>query len=298
MIAIAIVIPYYKFSFFKETLESLAAQTDKRFHVYIGNDASPEDPEELLKEFEGQFQFTYKKFEENLGGTSLTQQWERCIEMIKGEEWLMILGDDDVLSPNAICSFYNNIKKIEEDKINVVRFNYQQIDGEGKITSPVYCTDFYLDPEKNLTDKFKNIIFTSLSQYVFRRSAYIKHGFVHFPLAWASDDLAVLQMTDGKPIYSIDEIVQVRISDQNISGNRTFQTEKSDALKKFFSVILNGKYLNKADNKNLIADLYFNELIKKINTNETIIFFSQIFPTISRNKFYYIKAYISALLKR
>lgn len=40
---LAIVIPYYKLTFFEETLQSLANQSDKRFKVYIGDDASPED---------------------------------------------------------------------------------------------------------------------------------------------------------------------------------------------------------------------------------------------------------------
>jgi hypothetical protein len=39
---LAIIIPYYKLCFFEENLQSLAAQTDKRFKVYIGDDASPE----------------------------------------------------------------------------------------------------------------------------------------------------------------------------------------------------------------------------------------------------------------
>jgi hypothetical protein len=39
---LAIVIPYYKIRFFEATLQSVAIQTDKRFKVYIGNDASDE----------------------------------------------------------------------------------------------------------------------------------------------------------------------------------------------------------------------------------------------------------------
>lgn len=40
---LAIIIPYYKFTFFEATLQSLANQTDQRFKVYIGDDASLED---------------------------------------------------------------------------------------------------------------------------------------------------------------------------------------------------------------------------------------------------------------
>ena len=46
---LAIIIPYYKLTFFEDTLESLANQTDKLFKVYIGDDASPENPTDLLE---------------------------------------------------------------------------------------------------------------------------------------------------------------------------------------------------------------------------------------------------------
>ena len=76
---LAIVIPYYKIDFFSETLNCLANQTNKQFHVYIGNDASPTDPSSLLDNYKDTIKFTYKKFNNNLGGYSLVKQWGRCI---------------------------------------------------------------------------------------------------------------------------------------------------------------------------------------------------------------------------
>ena len=58
---LAIVIPYFKLAFFEETLQSLAIQTDKRFKVYIGDDASPENPTSLISRYKGQFEFIYHK---------------------------------------------------------------------------------------------------------------------------------------------------------------------------------------------------------------------------------------------
>ena len=92
---LAIVIPYYKLTFFEETLQSLSLQTDKRFKVYIGDDASPENPAVLLKKYKGQFEFVYCRFEANLGSISLIKQWDRCIGMTGGEQWLLVLCDDD-----------------------------------------------------------------------------------------------------------------------------------------------------------------------------------------------------------
>ena len=45
---LAIIIPFYKLTFFEENLHSLAIQTDKRFKVYIGDDSSPYDCSILL----------------------------------------------------------------------------------------------------------------------------------------------------------------------------------------------------------------------------------------------------------
>jgi len=105
---LAIVIPYYKIDFFEVCLESLSIQTNKNFKVYIGDDASPEDPSEILEHFKDSLNIVYHRFYENLGGTSLTQQWHRCINLSAGERWIMILGDDDYLSENYVEEFYKD----------------------------------------------------------------------------------------------------------------------------------------------------------------------------------------------
>jgi len=83
---LAIVIPYYKITFFWATLQSLANQTNKQFKVYIGDDASLDNPTLLLQQFQDQFEFIYHRFETNIGSVSLVQQWNRCIDMSENEE--------------------------------------------------------------------------------------------------------------------------------------------------------------------------------------------------------------------
>ena len=132
---LAIIIPYFKITFFEATLQSLAAQTCQDFKVYIGDDASPEDPSMLLEKYKGIFDFVYHRFETNLGGISLTQQWERCIALSKEEDWVMILGDDDVLGKNVVEEFQKKKDSITQEGINVVRFATQIIDEKGKISN-------------------------------------------------------------------------------------------------------------------------------------------------------------------
>lgn len=289
---LAIIIPYYKLTFFRETLDSLAAQTDQRFHVYIGNDASPEDPESLLKEFEGKFAFTYKKFNDNLGGTSLTRQWERCIEMMQNEEWFMILGDDDVLTDQVVASFYHKVHHIISIGAQVIRFDYQQIDGFGKFTSKLYKTNQLLDPVYNLIEKLKNNLFTSLSQYIFKKEAYIRYGFKDLPMAWGSDDLAVFEIAEQNPIFNINEKVLVRISDINISGNKELKNVKNEALITFFSLLLKKTSFNQKD-FDFVSDLYFNQVLVRNKFSEIMAFLRSAFFRASKPKIiYFTKAII------
>ena len=67
---LAIVIPYYKKLFFKQTLDSLVNQTNKNFRVYIGNDNSPEDPSSIIEEYKSKLNLIYKSFNNNLGKKS------------------------------------------------------------------------------------------------------------------------------------------------------------------------------------------------------------------------------------
>ena len=151
---LAVIIPYFKIAFFRETLESLATQTDQRFNVYIGNDASPENPEDLLKEFEGKFNFVYKKFEENLGCTSLTKQWARCIEMMNDEEWMMILGDDDILGSNVVSEFYVQLSQLEPST-NIIRFSLQIINQHSIPIKELITSIFLQDLEIELFWKYR-----------------------------------------------------------------------------------------------------------------------------------------------
>lgn len=216
---LAIVIPYYKHTFFKETLQSLANQTDQRFNVYIGNDASPEDPTDLLNEFGGKFNFIYKIFDENLGSRSLVKQWERCVEMMQDEEWLMILGDDDILDSNVVEEFYNHLSRFE-NRSNVIRFAIQKIN---HLSLPISAVQYNPILESAITSHFKKMCgdtFGSLSEHIFRKTSYLKSHFKDYELAWGSDNRAIIDFAAEKDLYSINEaVIYFRISTLNISGS-------------------------------------------------------------------------------
>ncbi|RYJ50877.1 glycosyltransferase family 2 protein [Flavobacterium petrolei] len=239
---LAIVVPYYKFTFFEETLQSLASQTDKRFKVYIGDDASIENPNVLLKKFQRKFNFVYHRFEENLGGTSLVKQWERCIELSNDEEWLMILGDDDVLGENVVEAFYANLLEIEKERINVVRFASQLIDGSGVAISGL-CIHPKLEKSTDfIIKKINKQTRSSLSEYVFEKEHALKIGFKNFPLGWYADDMAILDYSNYNLIYTINESrLLIRYDSYSLSGNDCNKIEKDIAKFSFFWLLYSQK---------------------------------------------------------
>lgn len=238
---LAIVIPYYNLTFFDATLQSLANQTDKRFKVYIGNDASTEDPSPLLKKFEGKFDFRYHKFEINFGEKYLTRQWDRCIEMVQEEKWIMILGDDDMLENSVVKTFYKHLN-VFKNQSKVVRFASKLITEKTKTTSDIFEHPIWEKAEDSYYRRFKGLTRSSLSEYVYEKEAYMKYGFYPYPLAWHSDDKAWLEFSENTPIYTINEaVVLVRNSSINISGRTDNEDLKNQASLKFYKYIISHK---------------------------------------------------------
>ena len=233
MSILAIVIPYYKINYFEETLKSLSNQTDKRFKVYIGNDASENDPIEIIEKYSVKLNLDYKKFDDNLGSISLVKQWNRCLELLGNEEWVMILGDDDVLSNNVVESFYEKEKEFK-NSISVVRFATYKIDENSFI-----YTHLYTNPEiEKSTDIIVQQKRSSLSEYIFSRKKIDAIKFKELPLAWFSDLLAVLEFSEFGNIFSINTAhLEIRISPNSISGKNDNLAKKEEAKYLFYKYL-------------------------------------------------------------
>lgn len=295
---LAIVIPYYKISFFEATLQSLANQVDKRFRVYIGNDSSPEDPTDLLEKYRGKLDFLYHRFDENLGKIYLTKQWERCIAMTAGEEWIMILGDDDVLGETVVASWYENYEYFNL-KSNLVRFASKLIFEKSNTISSLYTHPVWESATDSFYRKFKEESRSSLSEHIFYRILYEKYGFYNYPLAWNSDDRAWIDFSDNKPIFTINEsIVYVRISSLNITGRRDNVVKKNASEIEFYKFLISSKFIHYDKKQRL-------EIIKKygkeIRRNRALKFSEWIFILYYCLKFFnidYLKKGFSMVLNR
>lgn len=205
---LAIVIPAYKDTFFAQTLQSIANQTNKDFTLYVGDDASPYNLSYIVDKYKDRIDIVYKRFEENIGGKDLVAQWKRCIEITQGEEWIWLFSDDDMMQPKCVESFY---KEIEQGYLyDLYRFDVDVIDNTNNVTNTcvaprdvISSRDLYLLKQKGIMNSF-------VVEYVFSRKVYDKYnGFQNFDLAWGSDLATWMKFAEEKGA-------------KNISGGKVF----------------------------------------------------------------------------
>ncbi|WP_223584154.1 glycosyltransferase family 2 protein [Sphingobacterium sp. GVS05A] len=220
---LAIVIPYYKNKFIENTLESLSLQTVKNFTVYIGDDNSPYSIQPILDKYCDKLKIRYHRFEVNLGGESLTKQWERCIDLTH-EDWVWLFSDDDLIECNAVEVFYNSYN----EHSLLYKFHTKVIDEHGKLHPSYTKFDHLNDIAVSISsiDFISNRLacngFRSFAvEYIFHRSLYERFKFVNFPLGWASDDATwfLYSLNNGKQITALSSNVYWRFSGFNISSD-------------------------------------------------------------------------------
>ncbi|MDO8471426.1 MAG: glycosyltransferase [bacterium] len=115
MAKVTVSIPTYnRARFIGKAVDSVLAQTYKDIEILIIDNASTDDTQKIISSFDDN-RIKYVKNEENIG---IIGNWNKCIGLTQGQ-YLMILGDDDVLH----CDF---IKKSLEahEKYSEVAFTF------------------------------------------------------------------------------------------------------------------------------------------------------------------------------
>ena len=214
---LCILIPAYKPDFLQEALQSIENQTDKRFQVYIGDDASPFDLWKIAQPFVERNGWIYQRFEQNLGGTNLVGHWNRCVQMSK-ESWVWLFSDDDLMAPDCVSVFHQTREQFPRNQ--VFRFPFAIIDKDSKEShsdenQPEALTGFQFG-----SLRFERKLLSSAVEFIFSRKAWEREGgFISFPLAWCSDDASWIAFSASGSIAPLPGgKVFWRLSDQNISS--------------------------------------------------------------------------------
>lgn len=214
---LAIVIPAFKIEFFRQAIQSIADQTCKDFTLYIGDDASPHNLEEIINSFKKSINIVYKRFNTNLGATDLVAHWNRCIDLVQQEEWIWFFSDDDLMDSTCVDFFYKHVHKNPEHTL--LHFNLQIINQNN---APIYKSlkfDSYFSAADFFKKRISSAIHSCAVEYIFKRALFeAVNRFESFDLAWTSDDATWIKLSVSNGINTIDgAFVKWRQSDFNIS---------------------------------------------------------------------------------
>jgi glycosyltransferase involved in cell wall biosynthesis len=216
--SLTVVVPYYKRDYLDSCLASLARQLDQKFTVFVGDDASPQDPTEIIRKYKSSAKIRYRRYNNNLGQAVPTAHWNRCVRETSSE-WIWVFPDDDFASEDCVGSFRRTVSDTN-GSFDVYRFKTKAIDAKG--------TPIYTPPAPPLSEAGAEFLFARMSmgrsswvaEYIFRRSAFdATGGFVDFPLGWFSDDASWIAFSRRSAIRTIDGgEVSWRQSDVNLSS--------------------------------------------------------------------------------
>ena len=278
MSRLAIVIPAYKSVFLEKTLSSIAGQTCRDFTVYIGNDFSPYNLKDKIETYRDLIDICYFEFEENLGGKDLVAHWERCIDMIRDEEWIWLFSDDDLMDPGCVDRFYSVLA--QNPLSDIFHFNVTQIDANDNLIRDLSSFPRIMTCEEYLERRLKGNLYSFVVEYIFRRSHFMEMGrFENFDLAWGSDDATWIKLSNRNGIFNIDSAkVYWRESQFNISPN---YSNPEILNRKFASQVAFAKWIYKnsesgnlqIESKNLKSKLRF-QFFKTIKDRIEFISFS------------------------
>lgn len=217
---LAIVIPAFKADFFEATLMSIAAQTDKRFVLYIGDDASPDDLASIIARYELEMTIVYQRFEQNLGKQDLVAHWERCIALTNDEEWIWLFSDDDTMDAGCVAAFYGFIACKEASEANLIHFDVEVVNGSNQQVWPFRGFPVRLEGAVFFVGRVRGELHSTVVEFIFRRSKWQQEGrFERFDLAWFTDDATWIKLSRQSGIHTISgPRVYWRYSGQNISS--------------------------------------------------------------------------------
>ncbi|MEO6995504.1 MAG: glycosyltransferase family A protein [Lacunisphaera sp.] len=99
---ISVLVPTYNYArFLPQAIESILAQTDADFEVFISDDASTDDSAEVIRHYAARdSRIRFALHPNNLG---MVANWNWCLQQAHGEYVKYLFGDDLLTSPEALA---------------------------------------------------------------------------------------------------------------------------------------------------------------------------------------------------
>ena len=270
------VLPAYKASYLKESIDSILGQTYTDFELIIVNDASPEDLDSIVNNYDDK-RIQYYKNEKNIGGQDLVAQWNYSISYATGV-YLVLASDDDVYALDYLEKMDTLVMKYPDVKVFRPRVN--RVDHTGRIFQIDGFAGEYLTQLECLYLWTCDALRSGIPFVIFNRQALMEiGGFVNYPLAWFSDDATILKLSyNGIGVYTEKSLFTFRFSNENIStakNNKRTLTGKLRATRLFYDehMAFIRNYVSKnPEEEHLLDEIKYNfpRLIRKVKVRSQL----------------------------
>lgn len=185
----SILIPAFKSRFLKECVDSILAQTYNDFEVIIVDDASPEDLYSVVKLY-GDARIHYHRNEVGFGASNVVGNWNRCLEYAQGD-YIICMGDDDMLTPNALEEYDKLIGKYPG--LGVYHGLTELIDEKGELVAMQESRPEFESVFSLIWHRWTTRCHQYIGDWCFDAEKLCRNGgFYYLPLAWGSDDISAV----------------------------------------------------------------------------------------------------------
>lgn len=247
----SVTIPAYKRKYLKECIKSILLQTYTDFEVIIVNDASPEDLDSIVNEFNDK-RIRYYTNEKGCGAVDVVDNWNICLGYVTGN-YLICMGDDDKLLPNCLEEYNKLIVKYPG--LGLYHGWTEIIDEESKVTRMQEARPLFESVYSAIWHRWNGRI-QFIGDYLFDTKILRNNGgFYKLPLAWGSDDLsAFIAATHGGVANTQIPVFQYRVNTLNISntGNSNIKMDAVLLYEKAISILL----LKESDSDDIVFNTY------------------------------------------
>lgn len=219
---VTIAIPAYKKKYIKEAIDSALNQDYKNIEVIIVNDKSPYNLKDIIDQYEDN-RIIYYENERNIGKHNPVNNWNRCIELAKGD-FFTLLCDDDILMPNFVSELLKLADKYKECNV----FHARRII-KNESTGETYEDELWPEWE-NAIDIYKNKRWHTISEFLYRTERVKECKYIPLPMAWGADDISIINFAaEGGMVSSKNCLAMFRFNDEHISKEDTHMVEKAKA---------------------------------------------------------------------
>lgn len=258
-IEFSVTVPAYKAQFLAECIDSVLAQTYNNFELIIVNDASPQDLDSIMANYDDP-RIRYYKNKVGFGAENVVGNWNKCLEYSTGD-YIICMGDDDRLLPNCLEEYAMMINKYPQ--LGVFHAWSEIIDEENHISR-------VLDPLPAWESVY-SLIYYRLSGRIQFIGDFLfdvkllrnQGGFYHLPFAWGSDNMTVFIAAINSGIaHSQHPLFQYRSNRHSISSS-SHNKDKMETVKVQYDWITN--FMNDKRVKiDEISELLREQIIKQL----------------------------------